>query len=409
MKSFKKIVSVKKIGLRNCLDLEVNHPDHNYWQNDLLGSNSHAVAYAKTSALSVYLKFKYPKEFFLECLKLAGGAKTQAEEVAEITQELPFFGVRLLPPSLTKSDKDFTIEGGDIRFGLGAIKGISDKSISSIKSFVEKEKANLFDVFNAASQAKVNSIVLTALLEVGIVDDLVSFDRQKIVLMSKIWREMNIKEIAYCLDHGIEFKFDLIDLLKTYPSWIGANGKPIGTEKRLETLRKNTKPYFEIYRENIKNPMISQYLFEKKLLGYCPSITLSELFKEYPDLSKIAQIKTELYEGERLQVVAEVKEVKTGVAKKSQQKYARIDLSDETGNMTCLFTGEKWLNYLNKFGEPEEGQIIYIVGSKGKGEDPVIFAERGEVQHFSIFQRVNDLKKYQEKHGIEPEEVEVLA
>jgi DNA polymerase III alpha subunit len=358
---------------------------------------SHSMAYAKLCALSVYLKFNHPSHFFLEALRLSKDKQDQAEEVSVLVQEMPSFGLKLLPPSLTQSDRDFKLEGSNIRFGLEAIKGISEKSIAHIQSFIQQETANLFQIFQAAQQSKVNSTVFSGLVEVGCLDSESPHDRQKTVLCAKIWKELNAKEQAYCLEHGASYNFDLIAMLKTYLEWIGSNGKPIGKESRLTTLRKNCASYFEIYKENSKNPMVSQWLFEKKLLGYCPSITLSELFEEYPDLSKIGQIKTELYEKERLQVVAEVKEVKTGTAKKSGNKYAKITLADETGNIESLFTGDKWLSYLAKFGEPEEGQLIYIRGQKGSGEDPLIFIDVAEIQCLKIFMRVSDLKKYQEK------------
>lgn len=364
---------------------------------DYLFNFSHSICYSKLSALSVYLKFNHPGHFFLEALRLSKDKQDQALEVATIVQELPAFGLTLLPPSLTKSDRDFKLENGMIRFGLEAVKGISEKSIACIQSFIQKDTDNLFEVFQAAHQSKVNSTVIAALIECGTVEDLAPFDRQKTVLCSKIWKELNDKEKNYCLEHGKAYNFDLPEMLDHYAEWVGPNGKPVGKDSRKLTIDKNCASYFEIYKENSKNPMVSQWLFEKKLLGYCPSITLSELFDEYPDLSKIGQIKTELYEKERLQVVAEVKDVKTGVSRKSGSKYCKITISDETGNIDVLFTGDNWTNYFGKFGEPEEGQLIYIKGSKGGGEDPVVFGNTGEPQFLRVFQRVSDLKKYQEK------------
>jgi DNA polymerase III alpha subunit len=46
-----------------------------------------------------------------------------------------YFGTKLLPPHIIKSDMDFKIEGEDIRFGLLSIKGISDKSIEKLNNF----------------------------------------------------------------------------------------------------------------------------------------------------------------------------------------------------------------------------------------------------------------------------------
>ncbi len=368
---------------------------------------SHSVAYSKLSALSVYLKFNHSQQFFLEALKLSKCKQDQAAEVATIAQELPLFGIKLLPPSLTKSDQDFKLEGDDIRFGLEAIKGVSEKSIAHIQSFINKDKTNLFEIFQAAQQSKVNSAVVSGLIEVGCMDSDSPFNRQKTVLMSKVWKEMNAKEQAYCLEHGEKNGFNLLVMLREYNHWIGANGKPIGKESRLETLRKNCKGFYQIYEENSKDPWVSQWLFEKKLLGYCPSITLSEVFEKYPELHKVHHINTGLYEKDTVLLVAEVKEIKTGVSKKSGGKYAKLTLADETGTVDALFTGERWKNYVERHGEPEEDQIVYLEGKKGPGDEFVIFIDKLTVQCLQIFQRVSDLKRFQEKTGAKLKEVSI--
>jgi DNA polymerase III alpha subunit len=53
----------------------------------------------------------------------------------KISQELSNFGIKLLSPDLAKSKMDFSIEGKNIRFGLNSIKGVSEKSLKSLKRF----------------------------------------------------------------------------------------------------------------------------------------------------------------------------------------------------------------------------------------------------------------------------------
>ena len=188
-------------------------------------------------------------------------------------------------------------------------------------------------------------------------------------------------------------------MLKCYSDWTGPNGKKIGTESRLNTLRTKTSSHFEIFKQNSENPMVSQWLFEKKLLGYCPSINLSDLFDDFSNLSKVSNIKYDLLEKNQLKLIAEVKDIKTGIAKKSGNKYAKITVADETGAIDCLFSGDRWVSYLEKNGEPQEDQLLYLEGSKGGGEDPVIFINKAQVQFLQIFARISDLKKFQEKEA----------
>ena len=69
------------------------------------------------------------------------------KEISTIEKELNFFGIKLLPPHLVKSEMDFYIDGDDIRFGLLSIKGISDKSIEKLNDFRNKY-ANKFEIFH---------------------------------------------------------------------------------------------------------------------------------------------------------------------------------------------------------------------------------------------------------------------
>ena len=85
-------------------------------------NKSHSVSYAALAASTVYLKFKYPKEFFLSLLKMTRHEPDPIAEISKIHKEMDLFDIKLLPPHLTKSEMDFTIEGSNIRFGLLSIK-----------------------------------------------------------------------------------------------------------------------------------------------------------------------------------------------------------------------------------------------------------------------------------------------
>ena len=81
MKQTAKIIKQENVGLIKTIDLEVDHPDHNFYCNDIVVSNSHAVAYSTLSAWTTYLKFNHPKEFFLSLLKMTKFEPTPQAEV----------------------------------------------------------------------------------------------------------------------------------------------------------------------------------------------------------------------------------------------------------------------------------------------------------------------------------------
>ena len=86
------IISVKSLGVQNSIDIEVDHPKHDFiLNNKIISSNSHAIAYSMLAAQTVYLKFNYPKEFFIECLRIAQNKPDRFHHVARIHQEMAQF------------------------------------------------------------------------------------------------------------------------------------------------------------------------------------------------------------------------------------------------------------------------------------------------------------------------------
>ena len=85
-------------------------------------NKSHAVAYSTLSYWTAWLKYHYPLEFMFALLKNEKDKDTRTEYLIEAKR----MGIPIKLPHINDSDKDFKIEGKGIRFGLSAIKFISD-------------------------------------------------------------------------------------------------------------------------------------------------------------------------------------------------------------------------------------------------------------------------------------------
>ena len=97
---------------------------------------SHSVSYAMLAYESAWLKYHYTAEFMKQLLsnKFINGKKT---EYAAVIKDSIDCGLKLLPPDINKSEWEFSIEDGDIRLGLCAIKGLGDKAAAHL---LEKRK-----------------------------------------------------------------------------------------------------------------------------------------------------------------------------------------------------------------------------------------------------------------------------
>lgn len=124
-----RIVSVQAIGCSPCYDLEVAHPDHQFYlANGLLTSNSsHAKAYAMVTMQTAHLRTYYPMEFFSALLS-AGQAADLQTYVNDIRKQ----GFEIKPVDVNLSGHTHKIEGNGIRLALSSIKGIGPSAVEKI-------------------------------------------------------------------------------------------------------------------------------------------------------------------------------------------------------------------------------------------------------------------------------------
>jgi DNA polymerase-3 subunit alpha len=126
-------------------------------------NKSHAVAYSTVSYWTAWLKYYYPLEFMFALLKNEKDKDTRTEYLIEAKR----MGIPIRLPHINESDIDFKIEGKGIRFGLSAIKWISntiaDRYIAArpFKSYKEVEE------FTFTKGNGVNSRALQAMNYVG--------------------------------------------------------------------------------------------------------------------------------------------------------------------------------------------------------------------------------------------------
>lgn len=359
-------------------------------------NKSHSVSYATLSATTVYLKFKYPQHFFLACLRQAASRGDFLEHFEQIQHELPHFGIKLLPPNIAKSGLDFQIEGNDIRFGIGEIKGISEKSIDKLREFTSKQGGTDLEVYTAAKEAKLSIGITSSLIQSGALGHDV-YQRSRKVLEAQVWNVLTPKEKLYCLNNQSRYDNDLIKMLKNYLNWTDASGKVFAKQSRLDTIRKKSAGYFSIYNLNHKNELLASYFYEKMLLGFSYSTTLKMIFGDSrEDIVNIEEINKFVPVKGYYELVATVKEVISGKSKSGNQ-YLKVRLSDETGETFAMLLGEKLANYLEKYEPPKEDDILFLIGQKG---DQILWINKMEVQNVKVYTKLSELKNLEESEKI---------
>ena len=133
-------------------------------------NKSHATVYGVTSYRTAYLKAHYPAEYFAALLSsVLDNSKKLKEYIADAHK----FGVRVLPPDINKSDIDFTVSDGNIRFGLLAIKNVGRVFANAV---IKKRKNGDFTAFDkfvsAMADSDLNKRTLESLIKCGAFDSL---------------------------------------------------------------------------------------------------------------------------------------------------------------------------------------------------------------------------------------------
>ena len=132
-------------------------------------NKSHATCYAWVSYQTGWLKAHYPAEF--QAANLTKNLSNM-DEIKKIMDDCKKNGIKVLNPDINESDSKFTVnKKGEIRFGLGGIKGFGDNIVRAI--LAEREENGLFaDIYDFVERMSgiVNRKAFEALLHSGAFD-----------------------------------------------------------------------------------------------------------------------------------------------------------------------------------------------------------------------------------------------
>ena len=146
-------------------------------------NKSHATCYAWVSYQTGWLKAHYPAEF--QAANLTKNLSNM-EEIKKIMDDCKKNGIKVLNPDINESDARFTVnKQGEIRFGLGGIKGFGDNIVRAI--LAEREENGLFeDIYDFVERMSgmVNRKAFEALLFSGAFDSF-GICRKQFTLPSK--------------------------------------------------------------------------------------------------------------------------------------------------------------------------------------------------------------------------------
>nr|WP_296063495.1 DNA polymerase III subunit alpha [uncultured Mediterraneibacter sp.] len=133
-------------------------------------NKSHAAAYAVVSYQTAWLKYYYPVEYMAALMTSVIDNPTKVAEYIYVCRQM---GIKILPPDINKGEADFSVDGGDIRYGLAAIKSIGRPVIRAIVNDRKElgEFRNLEDFITRISGRELmNKRLVENLIKAGALD-----------------------------------------------------------------------------------------------------------------------------------------------------------------------------------------------------------------------------------------------
>lgn len=203
-------------------------------------NKSHAAAYAVVSYQTAWLKYYYPVEFMAA---LMTSVIENPPKVAEYIYACRQMHIQILPPDINKGEADFSVDGGNIRYGLAAIKSIGRPVIQAIVA--ERKEFGLFKnledfITRMASRDALNKRAIENLIKSGALDTLGGTRKQFMTIYIQIVDHVN-QEKKYSMA-GQMTLFDMV------------------SEEQKEEFQIRLPDVGEYSRENL-------LAFEKEVLG----------------------------------------------------------------------------------------------------------------------------------------------
>jgi DNA polymerase III subunit alpha len=329
-------------------------------------NKSHAAAYAVLAYQTAYLKANYPVEFF--CAMMTNDM-ADTEKLSEYIAEARSMGIEVLPPDVNESQVHFAPapagravpsapsppaearapEGGAIRFGMAAIKGVGEIAVQAVlKGRNEGGRfRSLGDLCERVDARTVNRKVLEALIKCGACDCL---GQTRATLFAQIDRSL-------ARAAGI-----IADRQRGQSTLFGAfEDKSVKKPEPVESLPE--WPEHELLA------------YEKELLGFY--VTGHPLTPYVPILEKYALANTatlgQLPTRSLTRIGGLIAAVQNGVSKKSGKPYSLVTLEDLQGSVQVLCLNENYDKYRELL---VPGQAILVIGEVNVGDErPKLFPQ----------------------------------
>jgi DNA polymerase-3 subunit alpha len=311
-------------------------------------NKSHSTCYAYVAYQTAYLKSRYPAEYMAAVLNHAGAI----EKLTFYMEECKRMGIKVLGPDINESHKGFAVnEAGEIRFGLGGLKGVGDNAIENIIAERRKDGAykDPFDFIKRVNQRAVNKRTLESLVYAGAFDRFPQLHRAQYLFVPEGETQSGLEKIsrygsivqAQSISSTNTLFGDLPAVLDIKPPQI-ANCPPWSLTEQLDKEKEVTGIY-------LSGHPLDHYKFEIRHYG----IGTVQDFNEVKESQILAGA------GKTYKLLCLVSVANHRISRQGN-KFGSFVLEDYSGKTEIVLFGDDYVRY-NAY--LQQGQAVFIVGT----------------------------------------------
>lgn len=290
-------------------------------------NKSHSTCYSLVAYQTAYIKAHYPAEYMAAVLT---HNQSQIDKVTFFMEECRSLGIKVLGPHVNESYKDFAVnKDGEIRFGLGAIKGSGEAAVEAI---IEERKENgpFKDIFEFAERVNlrtVNKKTFECLAMSGAFDCFEDFHRRQYLHAADGDQPLIEKVIKYANKMQLEAESAQASLFG------GASG--IDTPRpKIDPI----EPFGEFEKLNIEREVVGLYISGHPLDDYSFEIE-SFCNIELGQLNELDPL-----EGKELRMAGIVSAFAHRTTK-GGKPFGTLTVEDYNGNFTFFLFGDDYIKF----------------------------------------------------------------
>ena len=302
-------------------------------------NKSHATCYSWVAYQTAYLKANYPAEYMAAVMSRS---LSNITEITKLMDECKAMDIKVLGPDVNESALKFAVnQDGNIRFGLGAVKGVGEAAVQSIMA--ERKKGGpfkgIFDFVQRVNLNACNKKNLECLALAGAFDNFTELKREQFFTINA----KNETFLDVLVRYGNRYQQDQA----------AAQNSLFGGDNVIEIATPDILPaerWSDLERLNRERELVGIYLSAHPLDEF--KVVLEHVCNTHMiELANLTAL-----QGREISMGGIVTAVRRGTTKKGNP-FGIAKIEDYSGSAEIPFFGQDWVTFQ---GYLNEGTFLFM-------------------------------------------------